>query len=81
MFDRLEDILIHFEELQAELSNPEVINTVSLLLFLPGNVPEYIDPPVLYRHIIPGRFQVSAYRRYFVLLPEWHLKPSTLRIG
>ena len=26
MFDRLEDILIHFEELQAELSNPEVIN-------------------------------------------------------
>ena len=25
MFDRLEDILIHFEELQAELSNPDVI--------------------------------------------------------
>ena len=25
MFDRLEDILIHFEELQAELINPEEI--------------------------------------------------------
>jgi len=29
MFDKLEDILIHFEELQAELSNPDVISNQS----------------------------------------------------
>ena len=35
MFDRLEDLLIRYEELMSELSEPDVANNPELFLQLP----------------------------------------------